>query len=400
MRLLFLNYEFPPVGGGAAHASLALAREFVGLNHQVDFLTIATEGSRADEFMDGIHVHRVRAYRRGIHESGVVGALTFLGFAATRLRQLARTNHYDAYHYYFSLPTGLLALVPGEHRRQPYVVSLRGSDVPGYDPALDWLHRTLLPVTRRIWRRAYRVVTNSANLRQMALNSAPGLTVDVILNGTSVTATRSARETRTGLRILVVSRLIARKGIDTLIMALTKPGNEDLSLDIAGEGPDSGTLRRLAHACGVAARIRFHGFVSRAGLAELYAAADIFVLASLAESCSMALLEAMGAGLPLVASNVGGTVELIEHGSNGLLFKPQNVEELAAALHTLARNPALRERFAAANRALAHQHFSWRAVARQYEAIFQRATGQYSYQQPAEAAAHDELTLRDGRHHT
>jgi glycosyltransferase involved in cell wall biosynthesis len=217
MRLLFINYEFPPVGGGAAYASLALARELVGLNHRIDFLTIATEGNNADEFMDGIHVHRVRAYRRGVHESGAIGALSFLGFAATRLRQLARTNRYDAYHYYFSLPTGLLTFVPGEHRRQPYVVSLRGSDVPGYDPALDWQHRSLLPVTRRIWRGAYRVVTNSANLRQMALNSAPDMAIDVILNGTCSTATRSARETRTGLRILVVSRLIARKGIDTLL---------------------------------------------------------------------------------------------------------------------------------------------------------------------------------------
>src|SRR5665213_2727437 len=400
MRLLFINYEFPPVGGGAAYASLTLAHELVRLNHQIDFLTIATDGNTADEFIDGIHVHRVRAYRRGVHESGVIGALSFLGFAATRLRQLARANRYDAYHYYFSLPTGLLTFVPGEHRRQPYVVSLRGSDVPGYDPALNWPHRSLLPITRRIWRGAYRVVTNSANLRQLALNSAPDMAIDVILNATSMTATCSARETRTGLRVLVVSRLIARKGIDTLILALAKPGNEDLSLDIAGEGPDGGTLRRLAHACGVAGRIRFHGFVSRAGLAALYADADIFVLSSLAESCSMALLEAMGAGLPLVASRVGGTVELIEHGSNGLLFKPQDVDELAVALHTLARNPALRERFAAANRALAHRHFSWRAVARQYEAIFQRATCQYVPEEPLEAAADDAPSLRDERHHT
>jgi glycosyltransferase involved in cell wall biosynthesis len=400
MRLLFVNYEFPPVGGGAAYASLALARELAGLNHRIDFLTIATDGNTADEFIDGVHVHRVRAHRRGVHESGVIGALSFLAFAATRLRQLARTNHYDAYHYYFSLPTGLLTFVPGEHRRQPYVVSLRGSDVPGYDPGLSRQHRALLPITRRIWRGAYRVVTNSANLRRLALASAPDMAIDVILNGTTITATRGPRETRMGVRILVVSRLIARKGIDTLILALAKPGNEDLSLDIAGEGPDGRALRRLAQACGVAGRVRFHGFVGRAGLAGLYANADIFVLASLAESCSMALLEAMGAGLPLVASKVGGTVELIEHGSNGLLFTPQDVGELAAALNTLARNPALRERFAAANRALAHQQFSWRAVARRYELIFQCATGQYVPEDTDAAPIAEAPAVGDGRHHT
>ena len=289
--------------------------------------------------------------------------------------------------------------MPGEHRRHPYVVSLRGSDVPGYDPALSRQHRLLLPITRRIWRGAYRVVTNSDNLRRLALASTPDVDIDVILNGTTVTATRGPRETRTGVRILVVSRLIARKGIDTLIMALAKPGNEDLSLDIAGEGPDGRALRRLAHACGVAGRVRFQGFVSRAGLATLYADADIFVLASLAESCSMALLEAMGAGLPLVATRVGGTVELVEHGSNGLLFKPQDVEELAAALHTLARNPALRQRFAAANRAQAHQQFSWRAVARRYEQIFQCATGQYAPEDTAAIPLAEAPAVGDGRQH-
>lgn len=393
MRLLFINYEFPPVGGGAAYASLAMARELLALGHRVDFLTAGTGRNSGDDLIDGIRVHRVRSYRRGVHESGLIGALSFLGFAAKRLRELARVNGYDAYHYYFSLPTGLLTFMPGAHRQKPYLVSLRGSDVPGYDPTLTWQHRALLPITRRIWRGAHRVVTNSASLRRLALASAPDMAIDVILNGTYRSASFNPRETRAGLRILAVSRLIARKGIDTLIMALGRSGNDDLSLDIAGEGPDGCALQRLAHACGVAERVRFHGFVDRAGLASLYASADIFVLASLAESCSMALLEAMAAGLPLIGSKVGGTVELIENGTNGLLFTAQNVEELSTALRTLARNPALRQRFAAANLKLSQQHFSWRAVARRYEAIFQRATGKYMPKDSYEPALDEELTL-------
>jgi glycosyltransferase involved in cell wall biosynthesis len=377
MRLLFMNYEFPPVGGGAAYASRATARELVALGHEVDFLTTATDGNRDDEEIDGIRVHRVRSYRRGVHESGLIGALSFLGFAATRLRELARVNGYDAYHYYFSLPTGFLSLLPGAHRHRPYIVSLRGSDVPGYDPALFWHHKALLPITHRIWRNAYRVVANSADLRRLALRSAPDLSIDVILNGASEPAARSSPgEKRSGLRVLAVSRLIARKGLDTLIRTLARPGNEDLSLEIAGEGPEGAALRGLAHTCGVADRVRFHGFVNHAALASLYINADVFVLTSLAESCSMALLEAMAAGLPLVATRVGGNVELIRDGTNGLLFKAQSVEELGTALRMLASNPALRGRFAAVNRELAREQFSWRAVARRYEAIFRQATGQ------------------------
>ena len=396
MQLLFANYEFPPVGGGAAYASQATARELVAMGHQVDFLTAATDGKRDDEEIDGVRVYRVRSYRRGVHESGLIGALSFLGFAATRLRVLARVNGYDAYHYYFSLPTGFLSLLPGAHRHRPYIVSLRGSDVPAYDPALFWHHKALLPVTRRIWRRAYRVVANSEDLRRLALSCVPDVSIDVILNGASAPGARSTPgEKRSGLRILTVSRLIARKGLDTLIRALGRSGNEDLSLDIAGEGPEGAALRGLARACGVADRVRFHGFVDRGGLESLYVNADIFVLASLAESCSMALLEAMAAGLPLVATRVGGNVELVRDGTNGLLFKAQSVEELHTALRTLVSNPALRRRFAVANRELAREQFSWRAVARRYEAIFQQATGRCAPGgNPETAPAHEPIRCR------
>jgi glycogen(starch) synthase len=386
MRLLFVNYEFPPVGGGAAYASLATARELVAMGHEVDFLTTCCH-TGAEPQHEGIAVHRVRSFRRGVHQSGLIGAASFLGFAAARLGQLARARNYDAYHYYFSLPTGLLSCLPGAHRSKPYVVSLRGSDVPGYDCALQWPHRMLLPITRRIWGHAYRVVANSADLRRLALASAPDIPIDVILNGTEVpTQIGCPPETRSKVRVLAISRLIPRKGLDTLIRAVQQTPTDLLSLDIAGEGPEAEQLQKLARCVGVADRVRFHGFVNRVELAELHRKADIFVLASHAESCSMALLEAMAAGLPLVATHVGGNGELVRHGQNGLLFSPQNAQELAAALQTLALNPALRQRFGSVNRAQARVKFSWRAVAKGYEAIFLQAVGRQGPQGKDEPA--------------
>lgn len=373
MRLLFVNYEFPPFGGGAAYASLATARELVSLGHRVDFLTVGNGGKDADE-IEGIRIYRVRAHRRGVHEVGLLGALSFVCRAASRLRKLARQNHYDLYHYYFGLPTGLLSQVPGLHRHAPYVVSLRGSDVPGYDVDLGSYHRLLWPITRRIWAGAYRVVANSQDLRRLALSSAPEVAIDVISNGATSSAGPAVAKPRDQcLRILTVSRLIPRKGLGTLITALAKSRDPTLSLDIVGEGPFGEKLRRLAAEQGVAERVRFHGFVDRAGLASLYAAADVFVLASTAESCSMALLEAMAANLPLIATRVGGTTELVRHGHNGLLVDADNADELSSALQKLAGDIALRRQFAAANHELVREQYSWRAVARRYEELFQAA---------------------------
>lgn len=371
MRLLFVNYEFPPVGGGAAYASLATARELVAMGHRVDFLTSATPGAQNDEEIDGIRVFRVRCHRRSVHDIGLLGALSFLAFAVPRLRALAKHNRYDACHYYFGLPTGVLSCVPGAHRASPYIISLRGSDVPGYSPELRKIHYFMSPITRRIWRRAHRVIANSQDLRRLAAASMPGLRVDVILNGAAMphTPSNDVQECAGG-RILTVSRLIERKGLDTLIQALARSRDRMLHLDIAGEGPEGPALRQLAHSIGVAGRVRFHGFVDRVRLATLYANADVFALVSRAESCSMAMLEAMAAGLPIVATKVGGNVELIEHGVNGLLVEPQNIEALESALSALAADSQRRLRFGAYNRALIEQHYGWRSVAQQYEAVF------------------------------
>jgi glycosyltransferase involved in cell wall biosynthesis len=377
MRLLLVNYEFPPVGGGAAYASFEIAREFAALGHQVDFLTAATPGTSQDEQIDGVRIYRVRCYRRSVHDIGLAGALSFVVFAAPRLMALARSIPYDGYLYFFGLPTGILSRIPGPHRGKPYVVSLRGSDVPGYNTDLSAFHRLMLPITRRIWGGAYRVVANSNELCRLASAIMPQLRIDVIPNGAKRTsAPRAPRAADAGFRILTVSRLIERKGVDTLIEALARTGDPRLSLDIAGEGPKWSTLRELADARGVGARVRFHGFADRAAIASLHARADVFVLMSRAESCSMAMLEAMAAGVPVVASRVGGNAELVTDGTNGLLLPPEDVDGLARTLSRLAADALLRERLAAAGCALIERKFNRAVMARAYVDIFEHAAAE------------------------
>ena len=398
MRLLFINYEFPPVGGGAAYASLAAARELVSMGHDVHVLTAGTPTGSLGEEVDGIRVHRVRAHRSGVHEAGLIGAASFIVSAAIRMRSLLREHHYDVCHYYFGLPTGLLSIVPGAHRRLPYIVSLRGSDVPGYDPALRFLHRALWPLTRHIWRDAFRVVANSRDLRRLARTSAPGVPIDVISNGATVSDLNPPRSgASTGIRVLTVSRLIPRKDLETLIIALSQASDPSMTLDIAGEGPLAESLRALARSLHVEHRVRFHGYVDRVGLARLRAAADIFVLTSVSESCSMALLESIAAGIPAIATRVGGTCELIEHGRTGLLVGAHDANELCVALKSLAANAPLRRQFSDAGRALIAERFSWRLTALRYEALFREAIGWAQPRFLTAGAADDENDARGER---
>ena len=120
---------------------------------------------------------RVRSRRRGIHQAGFFGAGSFLLSAIPAARRLLRANRYDIVHIYFSLPTGaLIPVLP--LGRTPIVVSLRGSDVPGYDERnakLVLAHRVLRPLTRWIWRRASRVVPVCESLGALARETLPSL---------------------------------------------------------------------------------------------------------------------------------------------------------------------------------------------------------------------------------
>jgi glycosyltransferase involved in cell wall biosynthesis len=142
MRILILNYEYPPIGGGAGVATAALAQSLVEEGIAVDVVTSGvaldverrTSAREEQPVASGVlTLYRVRSRRIGVHEAGMFGAASYLLSALPLVRRLLRTHQYDAVHIFFSLPTG--ALLPFLNLRGvPVVLSLRGSDVPGYDP--------------------------------------------------------------------------------------------------------------------------------------------------------------------------------------------------------------------------------------------------------------------------
>jgi glycosyltransferase involved in cell wall biosynthesis len=138
--------------------------------------------------------------------------------------------------------------------------------------------------------------------------------------------------------VVAVARLSEQKGLDVLLRAL--PEVEHVDLAVAGDGPDRAALAELAASLGVDARVRFLG--RRADVAALLAAADAFVLPSRREGQPLALLEAMAAGRPIVATAVPGVDELVEDGATALLVPPDDPAALAGALCRLRDDPSLR----------------------------------------------------------
>jgi glycosyltransferase involved in cell wall biosynthesis len=387
MRVLILNYEYPPLGGGAGVATEALARGLASRGLTVDVVTAGESHECVSEVLwDGhaaqeglLTVYRVESSRAGIHQAGMGGAFSYLRSALPLVRARMRDEHYDIVHVFFSLPTG--AMLPflslGD---TPVIVSLRGSDVPGYDPCQHRVrraHKALRPLTRWIWHRASRVVVVCESLGRLALRTDPGLRYSVIPNGVDLARFRPATRPRSRhpqrVRCLAVARLVERKGIADLIQAIASLERGRYELEIVGSGPDEHRLKDLARQLGVSRELIFAGSVDRATIPGHYRDADIFALAPWDAASGNVFAEALASGLPIVGSTVGGIPELVEHGKNGFLVPPREPRALAAAIRHLAGYPKLRADIGRWNRAQAEANLSWTRVTTRYLSVYHGA---------------------------
>jgi glycosyltransferase involved in cell wall biosynthesis len=148
--------------------------------------------------------------------------------------------------------------------------------------------------------------------------------------------------------LLCVSRLSPEKGLTVLIRALSllRERGYDLELRVAGDGPTKEHLQKLASEIGLAERIHFIGFLSEDEIIRELRDSDLFVLPSFIEGIPVSAMEAMAVGLPVIATNVAGTSELIEDGKTGILVRPSDAEALADAVVRLIKDYEFRLRAA------------------------------------------------------
>lgn len=170
--------------------------------------------------------------------------------------------------------------------------------------------------------------------------------------------------------VLALAQFVHRKGLDVLLRAVAALRDARVVVALAGDGPEAGSLLRLAGELGLADAVRFLGRRDDAG--DLLAACDLFTLPSRAEGLGVAALEALGAARPVVATRVGGLADLIVDGECGLLVPPDDADCLARAIARLRDDAALRARLAAAGPARVDAGYRPEQYVQQHLAIYRR----------------------------
>ena len=372
MNVLLLNHEYPPVGGGGGNAARHLAQCLRMRGIDVTVLTSAYKGQPRDETVLGVRIVRVPALRTREAESSAQSILAYAGSAFARSLHLPRP---DLVHAFFGVPGGAVGYALKKTMGLPYIVSFRGKDVHGgKSKDFGGITGALKTVSMPIWRAADALVANSYGLREIAQMVSPEAVVDVIPNGVDTERFSPRRSPRVdgAIKILFVGRLEPYKGLDTLLEALTlvrHRSDRGFVLEIVGDGSLKTQLVAEAERLGVGDCVDFKGWISPAEIPEIYQAADIFVLPSIVEGMPNGVLESMATGLPSVASDVPGTVELIAHRKTGITFPPGDAEALADALCLLIGDDKERTRIGQAARQAATRR-SWEGVAERYIQVY------------------------------
>lgn len=381
MNILLINYELPPIGGGGGRATWQIALRLVKMGHVVRVLTSQFGDLPLDEMREGVFIRRIPVARKRPDRASVRQLVSFMVKSLKPALHWAESLRPDVVCTFFAIPGGPAAWKVWRRLGIPYVLAVRGSDIPRSELAQrQRLHFFTKPFIRRLLHDAAAVTAVSGALRGAVLALDPELSVAVIPNGvdTGFFAPPPGIESKEPEpELLYVGRLREFKGVQHIIRAL--PGiSQELGrparLTVVGDGPYLKALDSLVErqrAAGAQSHVRFVGWMAQEELRNFYQQASVIILPSLVEGHPNVLLEGMACGLPCVASDVPGIREVVTP-ETGFLVAPENPDAIQRAVVKLFVNPGVWRSMSRAALARANE-FDWQSVAQRYEEVLARA---------------------------
>jgi len=345
MRIVIVTDQYPPMVGGVATVTHHLSTDLAARGHQVWVVAPSEDRHNERQLEAQVRIYRYSSFEWPAYEGQRIALLPIKG-----LHQLFKKIAPDVVHIHSPLVLGNLALllahalhivVVATNHFMPINISrtLSGDSVLGRSFS-KMAYSYLVSFYRRCEFVTAPTFTALNLLRKHGLRT-PG---EVVSNGINLARFRPGprdEELRRAFGLpedrplaLDLTRLMGEKRVDILLEALVQV-EEPLHLIIGGTGPDADELQALSARLGIQDRVTFLGFVSDEHLVALYQLADFFVMPSVAELQSLATLEAMACGRPVVAADAGALPELVRPGQNGVLFRPDDSAHLAMQLRAM-----------------------------------------------------------------
>lgn len=381
MNILLINFEYPPLGGGGGVATAQIAEELATRN-TVHVITTAYKNLPRYSYEHGVHIHRVPVLgRSNMPTASLLSLLTFAPMALMYGMSLTRKHAFDVINAHFIIPSGVPALPIAALRKIPLVVTLIGGDI--YDPSKGispHRHALLRFVIRFIATRSQALTAISHDTKQRAIE-LHGISQDITVIPIGLVPSSESAMSRQSLGIpddaflcVSIGRLVPRKGYRTLLAAWRNIPNAHLF--IIGDGPQKNMLEALIRAYNLTDRVRLLGFVPEEKKHALLRAANAYVSSAQHEGFGIVFLEAMDAGLPIVASNDGGQKDFLTHGRNAFLIPPLDAHMMTQAVVELMHDIKIQQEMSTNNKNDVQQYYISK-TATMLEKVLEQTVDQY-----------------------
>lgn len=358
MNILMLNYEFPPIGGGASPVSYDIAKLLVQNGHSVSVVTMAFSDLPCSETKDGIQIYRVNCLRKKANVCHPWEQLSYISSAKKFLKIHMRTHKYDINYTHFIIPTGAVSLWVKKKFGLNYIITAHGSDVIGHNnQRFKILYKLLKNSWIRIVKNASCVVSPSQHLMDLMKKTYSSGNFTVIPNGIFVNDYKNEDKKD---RILVMSRLQKSKGIQTILQAIKVLDMKNWKLDIVGDGPYKSELIQMCEQLGISDKVIFHGWVENKSAKHigLLARDRVFISASKFESFSIVAAEAIVSGAYPLLSDIPVHHQFVQSPQH--FFQPENVEELREKIRYVINEKNLKAE-------IPFEWFDWKNIIPLYE---------------------------------
>jgi N-acetyl-alpha-D-glucosaminyl L-malate synthase BshA len=363
-----------PTHGGSGVVATELGKHLAQKGHEVAFISYSTP-LRLTELPARVSFHEV-----DIVEYPLLKNFPYTLALASKMAEVARMRQLQVLHVHYAIPFAAAALLARQIVPEldlKVVTTLHGTDVTlvGNNPSFKSVTTMAIENSDAVTAVSY--FLRDEAYRQFSVNKE----IEVIYNFIDparherpIPPCIPPRNCPEQLTLMHISNFRPVKRVPDVVRVFAQVVEKlDARLVMVGDGPDAGLVRQLAEDLGVIDRVRFTGVLD--GVAHLLRAANLLLLPSQTESFGLVALEAMASGVPVVASDVGGLPEVVEHGVCGFLAPMGDVTKMAEyAVQILADCTTCRA-FSRAARERAVEHFDYRDIIPKYEAVYERALG-------------------------
>ncbi len=344
MSVLILNYEYPPLGGGAGVVSKYHAEGLAEAGIKTTVLTTWFEGEKEIEEKGNLTVIKLKSRRKYTYKSTADEWISWIQLSKKFLSNYLVKNKFDYCFAHFALPGGEVARYINKKFHIPFAVISHGQDIPWFFPKQMFKYHIITYFwIKHICTKADKLILLTDSMKKNADRFMGKQNVKniIIPNGCDTKVfLPSGKPKNDKFTILFVGRLVDQKDPFTFLKAIELlKTNTNFQVIILGDGPLKQRMQQFVSEKGLEKNIIFKGWVDKKTMIEHYQSAQILVSTSADEAMSIATLEALSTGIYVISTPVSGNTDVIEKGKNGDFIAFKNSKQLALKLDDCINNP-------------------------------------------------------------